>query len=129
MKICEEEKIDLILFAISKVRNDDKKKVLDICNLTNVKIKVIPGIYELLDKEISIRSMRDVSLMDILGRDEVSLDKECICEYIEGKVVLVTGGRWSIVSELCRQIANYNPKQLLILDIYENDAYYLQNEL
>lgn len=129
LKIVEEKNIDLILFAISKIRNDEKKKIIDICQLTNARIKVIPGIYELLDKDISMRAMRDVNLKDLLGRDEVNLDKEGISEYIEGKTILVTGGGGSIGSELCRQIANYNPKLLLILDIYENNAYDLQNEL
>ena len=129
LKIVEEENIDLVLFAISKIRNDEKKKIIEICNLTNAKIKVIPGIYELLDKEISMKSMRDVNLKDLLGRDEVNLDKDGISDYIEGKTILVTGGGGSIGSELCRQIANYNPKLLLILDIYENNAYDLQNEL
>ena len=114
---------------LSKIRNDEKKKIIDICQLTNARIKVIPGIYELLDKDISMRAMRDVNLKDLLGRDEVNLDKEGISEYIEGKTILVTGGGGSIGSELCRQIANYNPKLLLILDIYENNAYDLQNEL
>ena len=129
LNVAEELNVDLILFAISKIKNEKKKEILDICHLTNKKIKVIPGIYELLDNEISMRNMRDVDLRDLLGRDEVSLDNEGIREYIEGKVVIVTGGGGSIGSELCRQIANYNPQKLLILDIYENNAYDLQNEL
>ena len=128
-EIVEKEKIDQILFAIAKIDGEEKKKILDRCNNTKAKVKVIPGYYQLLEEGISINKMRDVDLRDLIGREEVKLDKSGIGKYINDKVVLVTGGGGSIGSELCRQIAKFNPKLLLILDIYENNAYDLQNEL
>ena len=128
-EIVEKEKIDQILFAIAKIDGEEKTNILDICNSTKAKVKVIPGYYQLLEEGISINKMRDVDLRDLIGREEVKLDKSGIEKYINDKVVLVTGGGGSIGSELCRQIARFNPKLLLILDIYENNAYDLQNEL
>ena len=125
----EREKIDQILFAIAKISGLEKTNILDICGKTKAKVKVIPGYYQLLEEGISINKMRDVDLRDLIGREEVKLDKSGIAEYINNKIVLVTGGGGSIGSELCRQIAKFNPKLLLILDIYENNAYDLQNEL
>ena len=129
VEIVEREKIDQILFAIAKIDGEAKSKILDICGKTTAKVKVIPGYYQLLEEGISINKMRDVDLRDLIGREEVKLDKSGIEKYINNKVVLVTGGGGSIGSELCRQIAKFNPKLLLILDIYENNAYDLQNEL
>lgn len=129
VEIVEREKIDQILFAIAKISGLEKTNILDICGKTKAKVKVIPGYYQLLEEGISINKMRDVDLRDLIGREEVKLDKSGIAEYINNKVVLVTGGGGSIGSELCRQIAKFNPKLLLILDIYENNAYDLQNEL
>nr|WP_195986809.1 nucleoside-diphosphate sugar epimerase/dehydratase [Clostridium sp. D53t1_180928_C8] len=128
-EIVEKENIDQILFAIAKINGEEKTNILDICNSTKAKVMVIPGYYQLLEEGISINKMRDVDLRDLIGREEVKLDKSGIEEYINDKVVLVTGGGGSIGSELCRQIAKFNPKLLLILDIYENNAYDLQNEL
>ena len=129
VEIVEREKIDQILFAIAKIGGLEKTNILDICGKTKAKVKVIPGYYQLLEEGISINKMRDVDLRDLIGREEVKLDKSGIAEYINNKIVLVTGGGGSIGSELCRQIAKFNPKLLLILDIYENNAYDLQNEL
>ncbi len=129
VEIVEREKIDQILFAIAKISGLEKTNILDICGKTKAKVKVIPGYYQLLEEGISINKMRDVDLRDLIGREEVKLDKSGISEYINNKIVLVTGGGGSIGSELCRQIAKFNPKLLLILDIYENNAYDLQNEL
>lgn len=129
IEIVEREKIDQILFSIAKIDGIEKAKILDICNNTKAKVKVIPGYYQLLEEGISINKMRNVDLRDLIGREEVKLDKAGIDEYIRDKVVLVTGGGGSIGSELCRQIAKFNPKLLLILDIYENNAYDIQNEL
>ena len=129
VEIVEREKIDQILFAIAKISGLEKTNILDICGKTKAKVKVIPGYYQLLEEGISINKMRDVDLRDLIGREEVKLDKSGIEEYINNKIVLVTGGGGSIGSELCRQIAKFNPKLLLILDIYENNAYDLQNEL
>lgn len=127
--IVNEENIDTILIAISKISSKDKKDIIEICQNTNAKIKIIPGVYEIMGGKISLTKMRDVDLKDLLGRDEIELDKAGVEKYIKDKVVLVTGGGGSIGSELCRQIANFNPKRLLILDIYENNVYELQNEL
>lgn len=129
IEIVEREKIDQILFAIAKIDAKEKTKILDICNNTKAKVKVIPGYYQLLEEGISVNKMRNVDLRDLVGREEIKLDKAGIDEYIRDKVVLVTGGGGSIGSELCRQIARFNPKLLLILDIYENNAYDIQNEL
>ena len=129
VEIVERENIDQILFAIAKINGQEKTTILDICSKTKAKVKVIPGYYQLLEEGISINKMRDVDLRDLIGREEVKLDKSDIEKYIKNKVVLVTGGGGSIGSELCRQIAKFNPKLLLILDIYENNAYDLQNEL
>ena len=129
VEIVERENIDQILFAIAKIDGQEKTDILDICSKTKAKVKVIPGYYQLLEEGISINKMRDVDLRDLIGREEVKLDKSGIEKYINNKIVLVTGGGGSIGSELCRQIAKFNPKLLLILDIYENNAYDLQNEL
>lgn len=128
-EIVEKENIDEIFFAIAKINGEERAKILDICSNTKAKIKVIPGYYQLLEEGISFNKMRYVDLKDLIGREEVKLDKVGIEEYIKDKVVLVTGGGGSIGSELCRQIAKYNPKLLLILDIYENNVYDIQNEL
>ena len=128
-EIVEKENIDEIFFALAKINGEERAKILDICSNTKAKIKVIPGYYQLLEEGISFNKMRYVDLKDLIGREEVKLDKVGIEEYIKDKVVLVTGGGGSIGAELCRQIAKYNPKLLLILDIYENNAYDIQNEL
>lgn len=128
-EIVERENIDEIFFAIAKIDAEEKFKILDICSNTKAKVKVIPGYYQLLEEGISFNKMKDVDLKDLVGREEVKLDKQGIEEYIKDKVVLVTGGGGTIGSELCRQIAKFNPKSLLILDIYENNVYDIQNEL
>ncbi|MDK0568178.1 polysaccharide biosynthesis protein [Clostridium perfringens] len=127
--ISEEKNIDLILIAMPSVDGKTKKEIIEICQNTRAKIKIIPGMYELIDGKVSLSRMRDIDLRDLLGREEVILDKQGIKDYIENKVVMVTGGGGSIGSELCRQIAKFSPKLLLILDIYENNAYELENEL
>lgn len=127
--IVKEKNIDTILIAMPSVGGKDKKEIIEVCRDTKKKVKIIPGMYELIDDKVSLSRVRDVDLRDLLGRDEIKLDKDGIREYIENKVVLVTGGGGSIGSELCRQIARFSPKLLLILDIYENNAYELQNEL
>lgn len=127
--IVKEKNIDTILIAMPSVGGKDKKDIIEVCRDTKKNVKIIPGMYELIDDKVSLNRMRDVDLRDLLGRDEVKLDKKGIKDYIENKVVLVTGGGGSIGSELCRQIARFSPKLLLILDIYENNAYELQNEL
>lgn len=128
-KIVNEYKIDTIIIAISKTSPKKKKEIIEICQQTDVEIKIIPGVYEIIEGKLSLTKMRDVDIKDLLGRDEVELDKAGVSNYLKDKVVLVTGGGGSIGSELCRQIANFKPKKLLILDIYENNAYDIQNEL
>lgn len=128
-EIVERENIDEIFFAIAKIDAEEKSKILDICSNTKANVKVIPGYYQLLEEGISFNKMKDVDLKDLVGREEVKLDKQGIEEYIKDKVVLVTGGGGTIGSELCRQIAKFSPRLLLILDIYENNVYDIQNEL
>ncbi|HAT4335565.1 TPA: polysaccharide biosynthesis protein [Clostridium perfringens] len=127
--ISEEKNVDLILIAMPSVDGKVKKEIIEICQSTRAKVKIIPGMYELIGGKVSLNRMRDIDLRDLLGREEVILDKQGIKDYIENKIVMVTGGGGSIGSELCRQIAKFSPKLLLILDIYENNAYELENEI
>ncbi|MEG0774552.1 nucleoside-diphosphate sugar epimerase/dehydratase [Clostridium sp.] len=128
-RVVEEKQIDLIVLAIPSMSNTEKAEVIKTCSETHAKVKTIPGVYELIGGNISLNQLRDVDEKDLLGRDPIKLDHRGISEYLTGKRVLVTGGGGSIGSELCRQIANFSPKELMILDIYENNAYDLQNEL
>lgn len=128
-QVVETYGIEEIILAIPSVEYQIRKKILEICKETKCKLKTIPGIYEIIDGKVNISKLRDVSIEDLLGRDEVKLDNSNINKYIKDKVVMVTGGGGSIGSELCRQIAKFNPKELLILDNYENNAYDLQMEL
>ncbi len=121
--------IDLIIIAITSLSISGRKELVRLCHETRCKTKIIPGVCELLDNKVTLSSMRNVDVKDLLGRDPIKLDNKGISDYLLGKVVLVTGGGGSIGSELCRQIVNYKPKELIILDIYENNAYDLQNEL
>jgi FlaA1/EpsC-like NDP-sugar epimerase len=121
--------IDEIIVALPSVPKGDLRNILKICQETKCKLKTLPGMYELINEDVSIKSIRDVNIEDLLGRDEVDLNIKEISGYIKNEVVLVTGGGGSIGSELCRQIARFHPKKLLILDIYENNAYDLQQEL
>ena len=118
-----------IIFAIPTISNEEKKKILNICKETGCKLRTLPGIYQLINEEVSISKLREVNIDDLLGRDPINIDNESVLEYVKNKVVLVTGGGGSIGSELCRQIASHAPKQLIILDIYENSAYDIQQEL
>ena len=125
----EKYKIDTILFAIPSVSSEDKKEILNICKDTGCELKTLPGFYQLVSGEVTVSNFRNVDIQDLLGREPIKLlDKEKL-KYIKNKTVLVTGGGGSIGSELCRQIAEYNPKLLLIFDIYENNAYDIENEL
>lgn len=128
-KICKRIKVDIILIAISNLSSNDKDEIIKRCENTKIKVKIIPSIYDLIDGNVKLTNIRDIDLRDLLGRDETRLDKEEVNNYIKEKVVIVTGGGGSIGSELCRQIAVFNPKKLIILDIYENYAYELENEL
>lgn len=128
-KIAKDESIDVILVAIPSLDNKNKKEIIDICKRTKCKVKIIPSIYNILDEKVMLSKMRDVDVEDLLGRETVKLDMNGIADYVQGNNIMVTGGGGSIGSELCRQIAKFRPKQLIILDIYENNAYELQNEL
>ncbi|MCH3962851.1 MAG: polysaccharide biosynthesis protein [Clostridium sp.] len=127
--ICKKEKIEEIIIAIPSADIDAKKDIINICKNTECKLKTLPGIYEIVDGRVNISKLRDVNIEDLLGREEVRLDNSNINKYIKDKVILVTGGGGSIGSELCRQIARFNPRKLLILDIYENNVYSVQMEL
>ncbi len=121
--------IDEIIVAIPSVSRAELKKILDICKNTNCKLRSLPGMYQLVNGEVNVSRLRDVEVEDLLGRDPVMVDMDSIAGYVKNKVVMVTGGGGSIGSELCRQIAGHFPKQLIILDIYENNAYEIQQEL
>lgn len=129
IEVAKNQKVDEIIIAIPSASNNDKREIIEICKETGCKIKIIPGMDELIQGKVSLNKIRDVQVEDLLGRDQIVLDNEGISEYLHNKTVLVTGGGGSIGSELCRQIAKFKPKQLLIFDIYENNAYDLQNEL
>ena len=122
-------KIDEIYLAIPSASAQQKRDILAICNETNCKLKQLPGLYQFVIGEVSVSAMKEVSVEDLLGREPVKTDLHEVFEYIHGKTVLVTGGGGSIGSELCRQIAAHQPKQLIIFDIYENNAYSIQLEL
>ena len=121
--------INKIYLAIPSATAKQRRDILEICKETNCELKNLPGIYQLVNGEITVRSLRNVSVEDLLGREPVKINMEEIFRYITGKVILVTGGGGSIGSELCRQIAGHNPKQLIIFDVYENNAYDIQQEL
>ena len=117
-----------IILAIPSLDSKSKAEILNICKETKCKVKVIPGMYELLNGSVSVSKARDVEIVDLLGREQIKVNLDEIMGYIEDQKVLVTGGG-SIGSELCRQIAIHNPKQLIIVDIYENNAYDIEQEL
>lgn len=121
--------ISVIVFAIPTCGSDDKSEILNICQKTNCKLKIIPSICKLYNLSEISSSIRTVEIEDLLGRDPININKESDLRYVRNKVVMVTGGGGTIGSELCRQIAAHSPRQLIIFDIYENTAYELQNEL
>ena len=121
--------IDKIIFAIPACPAKSRKEILDICSTTGCEVQTLPGIRQLVSGEVSVSKLRKVDPQDLLGREPIKVNLNEIFDYISGKVVLVTGGGGSIGSELCRQIAGANPRQLIIFDIYENNAYDIQMEL
>ena len=121
--------IDEIIIAIPSANRATMRELVEICKETNCKLRTLPGIYQLVNGEVNVSKLRDVDVEDLLGRDPIKVDMESIYNYVKGKVILVTGGGGSIGSELCRQIAGHEPKQLIIVDIYENNAYDIQQEL
>lgn len=122
-------RIDKIFVAIPSASDEDKREVLNICKETGCELKNLPGMYQLVSGQVRIGDMRDVAVEDLLGRKPIQVDMEQIYRHITGKTILVTGGGGSIGSELCRQVAGHNPKQLIIYDIYENNAYDIEQEL
>ncbi len=118
-----------IIIAMPSVSEKIIAKIIHRCSKTNCKVKIIPGLYQLVTGKLSVTNAKDVKIQDLLGREQVKVNLDEIMGYIENKVVLVTGGGGSIGSELCRQIARHRPKELIILDIYENNAYDIQQEL
>lgn len=128
-KITKEKNVELIFFAINKIDAISRRKILEICQETGVKTRVLPTTEEVITKQGAMNSLRDVQIEDLLGREPVHLDNKNINSLIKNKTVLVTGGGGSIGSELCRQIVKYDPKRLVILDIYENNLYDIEMEL
>ena len=122
-------KVNKIYLAIPSATASQKRDILNICKETKCELKQLPGMYQFVTDQISVKAMKDVAIEDLLGREPIKADLKEVFDFINGKVVLVTGGGGSIGSELCRQIAAHNPKQLIIFDVYENNAYAIQLEL
>ena len=129
LEAVEKFAVDKIFLAIPSATAEQRRDILNICNETSCELKNLPGMYQLVLGEVTVSAMRNVSVEDLLGRDPIRVDLEDVFRFINGKTVLVTGGGGSIGSELCRQIAEHNPKELIIFDIYENNAYSIQLEL
>mgnify|MGYP000951066494 FL=1 len=129
LEAVEKFAVDKIFLAIPSATAEQRRDILNICNETSCELKNLPGMYQLVLGEVTVSAMRNVSVEDLLGRDPIRVDLEDVFRFINGKTVLVTGGGGSIGSELCRQIAAHNPKELIIFDIYENNAYSIQLEL
>lgn len=125
----EELKIEQIFFAIPTATREQKRDILNICKETGCELKSLPGMYQLVNGEVNLGDMKEVDVEDLLGREQIKVNMEEIFDYISGKTILVTGGGGSIGSELCRQIAAHNPKRLIIFDVYENNAYEIEQEL
>ena len=128
-RLAEQYHIDEIYIAMPSASARQRKEIIEICRETGCNIKILPGIYQLLNGEVSVARLRSVEIEDLLGRDPIRVNLDEIMDYVRDKVILVTGGGGSIGSELCRQIASHSPKQLIIFDIYENNAYDIQMEL
>lgn len=122
-------RVQEIIVAIPTMRSKDRKDLLEICKESGCKLRILPGVYQLINEEVSIAKLREVEIEDLLGRDPVETNLASVLQYVRDKRVLITGGGGSIGSELCRQIAAHQPKQLVIVDIYENSAYDIQQEL
>ncbi len=128
-KLAKDYRVEEIVFAIPTATQKDRKEILEQCKTTGCRMKILPGVFQLANGEVNIQKIRDVDVLDLLGRDSVQVDITQIADYIGGRTVLVTGGGGSIGSELCRQIAKLSPEKLVIFDIYENNAYDIQQEL
>lgn len=128
-EMVKQYKISKIIFAIPSCSARTRKEILDICTTTGCEVQMLPGIFQMVNGDVSVSKLRKVDPQDLLGREPIKVNLEEIIDYVSGKVVLVTGGGGSIGSELCRQIARANPRQLIIFEIYENSAYDIQMEL
>ena len=125
----EQYGIDEIIFAIPSANTQTKKEILDICKESGCKLRTVPGTYQLINGDVSVSALKEVEIEDLLGREPIEINSEEVLGYVRDRVVLVTGGGGSIGGELCRQIAAHSPRKLIILDIYENNAYEIQQEL
>ena len=125
----EKYRVEKIFLAIPSATAEQRRDILDICKETRCELKNLPGVFELVNGDVTAKAMKDVAVEDLLGRDTVKVDMEQIYSFIKGKVIIVTGGGGSIGSELCRQIAKHEPKQLIVFDIYENNAHAIGLEL
>ncbi len=125
----EKYDIDEIIIAIPSASRSQLRPLIEICKETGRRIQILPGMYQIIKGDVNVSNLREVQIEDLLGRDPIEVNVEEIIGYVQNKTVLVTGGGGSIGSELCRQVARHNPKRLIILDIYENNAYEIQQEL
>lgn len=125
----EKYRVDDIILAIPAASAKDRREIVALCQETDCRLRTLPAIYQIANGQVSLKQLRDVAVEDLLGRDKVRVESGQIGAYLSGKTVLVTGGGGSIGSELCRQIARYRPETLIIFDIYENNAYDIQQEL
>ena len=122
-------RIDEIIIAMPSAPAKSIKTILDVCKETGCELKRLPGVYQLVNGEVGVSKLKEVDVNDLLGREPVKVNLSTIMDYVSSKVVLVTGGGGSIGSEICRQVAEYHPKMLVLVDIYENTTYDIQNEL
>lgn len=127
--LAHEMNVDEIVIALPSAPQSEVREILQICQETGCELKVLPGLYQMITGEVSVSKLRRVEIEDLLGREPIQLQVEAVMDYVEGKRILVTGGGGSIGSELCRQVAAHKPKQLILVDIYENNAYDIQQEL
>lgn len=128
-ELVKKHEIHEIMIALPSAPAKEIKQILDICKETGCELKRLPGVYQLVNGEVGVSALKEVDVNDLLGREPVEVDLSSILDYVSGKTVLVTGGGGSIGSEICRQVAEHNPKRLVIVDIYENTTYDIQNEL
>lgn len=129
IRVCAKYHIQKIYVVIPSASSEAKKEILNICNQTGCELLNLPGMYQLYTGDVTVSNMKEVAVEDLLGRDPIKVNMDEIFQHLKGKVIMVTGGGGSIGSELCRQIAAHGPKQLIIFDIYENNAYDIQLEL
>ncbi len=125
----EKYHINKIFLAIPSATAEQKRDILNICKETGCELKSLPGMYQIVNGDLTVSAMKDVAVEDLLGREPIIVNTDEIFQYVKNKTILVTGGGGSIGSELCRQIARHDPKQLIIFDVYENNAYDIQQEL